>query len=93
MELTENKGMNEHVIEQIKGKQAPYGPIYSLGPVELETLKTYIEIHLKTRFIRPSKSPPGAAILLDKSPMEAFAYVLIIGAWTTSRSRIGTLSV
>ena len=93
MELTENKGMNEHVIEQIKGKQPLYGPIYSLGPVELETLKTYIEIYLKTRFIRPSKSPSGAAIFLDKSPMEAFAYVSIIGAWTTSQSRNGTLSV
>ena len=36
--------------------------------MELETLKTYIETHLKTRFIRPSKSPAGAPILFDKKP-------------------------
>ncbi len=36
--------------------------------MELETLKTYIETHLKTGFIRPSKSPAGAPILFDKKP-------------------------
>ena len=30
------------------------------------TLKTYIKTHLKTRFIRPSKSPAGAPILFNK---------------------------
>ena len=44
-------------------KQPPYGPIYSLGPVELETLKTYIEANLANSFIRPSKSPAVAPIL------------------------------
>ncbi len=68
MELPENTGMNEHVIELIEGKQTPYGSIYALSLVELEILKTYIETHLKTGFIRPSKSPPGAAILFDKKP-------------------------
>ena len=66
MELPENTGMNEHTIELIEGKHPPYGPIYSLGSVELETLKTYIETHLKTRFIRPSKSPAGAPIHFDR---------------------------
>ena len=47
-------------------RQPPYGPIYSLGPVELETLKTYIETNLKNSFIRPSKSPAGASIFFDK---------------------------
>ena len=51
MKLPENTGMNEHVIELIDGKQSPYRPIYTLSSVELETLKVYIEIHLKTRFI------------------------------------------
>ena len=60
--------LNEYVINLENGKQPPYGPIYSLGPVELETLKTYIETHLKTGFIRPSKSPAGAPILFDKKP-------------------------
>ena len=40
MELPENIGILEHAIKRHDGKQPPYGPIYSLGPVELETLKT-----------------------------------------------------
>ncbi len=68
MELPEITGINEHAIELVGGKQPPYGPIYSLSPVELETLKTYIETHLKTRFICPSKSPAGAPVLFDKKP-------------------------
>ncbi len=60
--------MNEHAIELIKWKQPPYGPIYALSSVELETLKVYIETHLKTRFIRPSKSPARAPIFFDKKP-------------------------
>ena len=49
--LPECTELNEHAIDLEDGKQPPYGPIYSLGPVELETLKTYIETHLKTGFI------------------------------------------
>ena len=51
MELRKNTGINKHAIKLQDGKQPPYGQIYSLGLVELETLKTYIKIHLKTRFI------------------------------------------
>ena len=58
--------MNENAIELEEGKQPPFGPIYSLEPVELETLKTYIEINLANGFIRPSKSPAGALILFDR---------------------------
>ena len=68
MELPENTGINKHAIELEVGKQPPYGPIYSLGPVELETLKTYIETHLKTGFIQSFKSPAGAPILFNKKP-------------------------
>ena len=64
--LPERIELNEHAVDLEDGKQPPYGPIYSLGPVKLETLKTYIETHLKTGFIRPSKSPAGAPILFDK---------------------------
>ena len=67
-ELLENTGMNEHAIELEKDKQPPFGPIYSLGPVELETLKTYIETNLANGFIRPSKSPAGAPIFFDRKP-------------------------
>ncbi len=68
MELLENTGMNEHAIKLIDDKQPPYGPIYTLRSVELETLKAYIETYLRTGFIRPSKSPADALILFDKKP-------------------------
>ena len=66
--LLERTKLNEHAIDFEDGKQLPYGPIYSLGPVKLETLQTYIETNLKTGFIRPSQSPAGASILFDKKP-------------------------
>ena len=65
-ELPEHNGINDHVIELVKGQQPPYGPIYSLGPVELETLKAYIETNLANGFISPSKSPVSAPILFDR---------------------------
>ena len=72
MKLPENTGINKHVIKLQNGNQPPYGPIYSLGSVELETLKTYIKTHLKTVFIWPFKSPAGAPILFDKKPNNSF---------------------
>ena len=68
MELLENTGINKHGNKLEVGKQPFYGPIYSLKPVELETLKIYIEPHLKTGFIWPSKSFANAPILFDKKP-------------------------
>ena len=67
-ELPENIGINEHAIKLEEDKQPPFGPIYSLGPVELETLKTYIKTNLANGFIRPFKSPAGAPILFDRKP-------------------------
>ena len=67
-ELPENTGMNEHAIKLEEGKQPPFGPIYSLGPVELETLKTYIKTNLANGFIRPFMSPAGALILFNQKP-------------------------
>ena len=66
--LPERSGANEHAIELEEGKQPPYGPIYSLGPVELETLKTYMETNLANGFIRVLKSPAGAPILFVRKP-------------------------
>ena len=68
MELPKNTGINKHAIELQDDKQPPYGPIYSLKLVELETLKTYIETHLKTGFIWHFKLPAGAPILFNKKP-------------------------
>ena len=62
-ELPEHTRINNHLINLLDDKQPPYGPIYSLGLVELEMLKTYIEANLASGFIRPSKSPAGAPIL------------------------------
>ena len=64
--------LNEHAIDLENSEQPPYGPIYSLDLVELETLKTYIETHLKTGFIQPSKSPASALILFDKKSDGSF---------------------
>ena len=65
-ELPEHTEINDHVIKLVDDWQTPYEPIYSLGPVELKILKTYIETNLKNGLIRTSKSPAGALILFDK---------------------------
>ncbi len=65
IELPKNTGINEYTIELVKGSQIPYGPIYILRLVELETLKTYIETHLKTGFIWPFKSSVDVFIFFD----------------------------
>ena len=72
MELLENIEMIKYAIKIEEGKQLPFGPIYSLGPIELEILKIYIKINLANGFIRPSKSPIGAPILFDRKPDGSF---------------------
>ncbi len=62
----EHTGINDHAIELVNNRQPPYGLIYSLAYMELETLKAYIKNNLTSSFIRPSKSPAGAPILFDK---------------------------
>ena len=64
--LFEYLGINNHAIKLIDGQQLLYGSIYSLGPVELETLKAYIETNLANWFIRPSKSSASTPILFDR---------------------------
>ena len=63
--LPEHTGINDHAIKLVDSQQPSYGLIYSLGPVELETLRAYIETNLANGFIKPSKSPTGASILFD----------------------------
>ena len=62
-ELPEHNRINDHPINPLDDKQPLYGPIYSLGSVELEMLKTYIKANLASGFIRSSKSPTSALIL------------------------------
>ena len=58
--------INDQTIKLLNGQQPPYGPIYNLKPVELETLKAYIETNIANGFIRPSKSPDGTLILFER---------------------------
>ena len=64
--LLEATELNQHAIKLQEGKQLSYRPIYSLGLVELETLKTYIKTNLANVFIWPSKSPTSPLILFVK---------------------------
>lgn len=66
--LPKQTNLNRHAIKLEESKQQPYRPIYSLEPMELKTLNTYIKTHLKTGFIQLSKSPAGALILFNKKP-------------------------
>ena len=66
--LPEHTGINDHAIKLEDSKQPPYKQIYSLGLVELKTLKTYIETNLANGFIQPLKSPAGAPILFVYKP-------------------------
>ncbi len=66
--LPEHMRINNYAIELVDNRQPPYGPIYNLGPIDLEILKAYIKNNLANGFIRPSKSPAGAPILFDKEP-------------------------
>lgn len=36
-DLLKHTGINDHAIDMLDNKQSPYGPIYNLGLVELET--------------------------------------------------------
>ena len=66
-ELPKHTEINNHAIQLVNGyQQPPYRPIYSLGPVELEKLKAYIETNLANGFIRPFKSAAGALIVFDR---------------------------
>lgn len=67
IKLLKNTNINKHVIEFVEDKQSSYGPIYHLNVMEQETLKTYIETDLNTKFIWPSQFPTNTPILFDKN--------------------------
>lgn len=76
MELSKNTGINKHIIQLIEGNQPLYKPIYTLNLIELETLKGYIETHLKSVFIWLSKFLTGASIFFDKKPDDSFCFCI-----------------
>ena len=85
--LAKRTKANKHAIELEKGKQPAYGPIYSLGPVEFKTPKTYIETNLANGFIWASKLLSGTPIpFVHKS---AFACMSITEDSITSQLKIG----
>ena len=63
--LSKYTKINNYNIKLVDGQQLSYKPIYSLGPVELETLKAYIETNLVNGFIKSSKLFAGTSILFD----------------------------
>ena len=70
--LPEHSEINIYAIDLKKDKQPPYGLVYSLSPVELETLKIYIKINLANGFICSSIFPVGALILFDQKSDGSF---------------------
>ena len=70
--LLEVTKFNQHVIKMQESQQLPYRLIYSLGPVELKTLKTYIKTNLANGFIWPSKSSASAPIFFVRKLYSSF---------------------
>ena len=71
-ELFKHTRINDHTIKLVNNWPLSYGLIYSLGPMELETLKTYIETNLVNGFIWSFKSPIRASIFFDKKLDKSF---------------------
>ena len=71
-ECLKHTRINVYAIGLVNGQQPPFESIYSLGSVELETLKAYIETNLANGFIRLSKSSMGAPILFDRKLNRSF---------------------
>jgi len=53
-------------IDLEEGTSPPLGTLYSLSPVELSALRTFINENLKTGFIRPTASSHAAPVLFVK---------------------------
>lgn len=68
IKLLKNIGINKHANKLVKNKQLLYKLIYNLDQMKLETLKTYIKIHSKTRFILLFKSLVEASVFFYKKP-------------------------
>ena len=63
--LPEQTRASKYTIMLEKSDQLPYRLIYSLGLIELETLKSYIKINLVNGFMKASKLPESALIHFD----------------------------
>lgn len=63
VKLPEHTEINKHAIDFVDGKQPFIGQIYSLGSVELKTLKTRNKTNLMSDLIKAFKTPASASIL------------------------------
>ena len=70
--LPEQTGANKYAIQLEQGKQPPYGSLYSLGLIELKTLKIYIKTNLANGFIRILKSPASTLAFFICKPNGSF---------------------
>ena len=70
--LPKTTDLNQHAIKLQQSQQSVYKLIYSLGPVELKTLKTYNKTNLNNGFICSSKLPASAFILFIKKSDSSF---------------------
>lgn len=77
MELFNNININKYIIKLVKGKQLLYGLIYTFSPVQLETLKTYIQIYLKTMFIWLFKFPIDIASIIFNNKPDSILWLYI----------------
>ena len=66
--------LNQYTIKLQESQQPSYRLIYSLGPIELETFKTYIEIKLANGFIWLSKLPASALIFFVRKLNSSFYF-------------------
>ena len=76
VELLENTRINKYAIKLEEDKQPPFGPIYSLEPVELKILKTYIKTNLTNNFIWPFKFLVRVSILFNRKPDRRFHFYI-----------------
>ena len=68
-DILPNHRPEDHEIELIEGKQAPFVRNYKpLSEQETEAMKKYIDEHLGKGFIRPSLSAAAAPVLLVRKP-------------------------
>ena len=66
VEFFKHMRIKDYAIKWMDNQQLLYGLIYSLGPIKLEMLKTYVENNLTNSFIRSFKSFAEVSIFFDK---------------------------
>lgn len=70
--LSKYSNINKYLIDLEPDKQLFYKSIYSLGPVKLETLKTYFKINLTNGFIEFFLFLASKSIFFIKKPNRNF---------------------